>query len=73
MKKRFELTNECCASCGDTGTMISIKWAGVNEEYLPTREFTMATLRYMVGLQNLDEKESIDVALEDCWLCKEGC
>jgi hypothetical protein len=73
MKKRFELTNECCASCGDTGTMMTIKWVGVNDEHVPTREFTMSTLRYMVGLQNLDEKESIDVALEDCWLCKEGC
>ncbi len=73
MINRFELTNECCASCGDTGTMMSIKWVGVNEEHVPTREFTMDTLRYMVGLQNLDEKESIDVALEDCWLCKEEC
>jgi hypothetical protein len=52
---------------------MTIKWADVSDEQLPTREFTMSTLRYMVGLQPLDEKESIDVTLEDCWLCKEGC
>ena len=53
--------------------MMSIKWTGINSEHVPTREFTMDTLRYMVGLTDLDAKESIDVALEDCWLCKEGC